>query len=247
MTSLPVRRLRAVETPDHDPAAGGRRPGSAPSRASAPYPGSAPDADLGLRERKKLMTRHSIAEAAFSLAMEHGVDGVTIEDIATRAVVSPRTVSNYFPSKEAAIISSEGGLPPGLLDALAQRPADESPLEALGAVLAAAVREQPQEVLELVRAKQALVDQYPALLPHRMAQYDAFEDEIRGALAVRLGVDADADADDRPYPRLVAGAAVSALKTAIRLWVQQGGDGEALASLVQESLRQFDQGLPDNG
>ena len=59
----------------------------------------------GLRERKKALTRRTIADAAFTLTSENGLDSVTIDQIADRAFVSPRTVSNYFPSKEAAIIA----------------------------------------------------------------------------------------------------------------------------------------------
>ena len=208
------------------------------SQNSPPSPGDPPE--LGLRQRKKLLTRQTIAAAAFALAVERGVDGVTIDDIAERAFVSPRTVSNYFRTKEAAIVAADSGVPETLLSGLLERPAGESPLLALSAVLSAALRELPPRVLETIRAKEQLVERFPALLPHRAAQFDALEDSIRYLVAARLGMDAETET----YPRLVAGAAAAAMKTAIRVWTQQGGDAEALATVLEKSLREFDAGLP---
>ena len=42
----------------------------------------------GLRERKKLAVRRALGSAAFRLAMERGLENVTIEDITAEAGVS---------------------------------------------------------------------------------------------------------------------------------------------------------------
>lgn len=57
----------------------------------------------GLRERKKADTRRALSDAALQLALEHGFDNVTREDIASLAGVSPRTFSNYFSTKYEAL------------------------------------------------------------------------------------------------------------------------------------------------
>ena len=58
----------------------------------------------GLRERKKLQTRHAIHEAALQLVDEHGLEATTIDQICSVADVSSRTFFNYFPSKAAALL-----------------------------------------------------------------------------------------------------------------------------------------------
>ena len=96
----------------------------------------------GLRERKKAATRRALHEAALRLVAEHGLDGVSVDDVAARADVSPRTFFNCFATKDDAVL----GLDPADLRRPAQvltgRPADESAVEALRAVQ----REQAEEM-----------------------------------------------------------------------------------------------------
>ncbi|WP_426592869.1 TetR/AcrR family transcriptional regulator [Cellulomonas sp. McL0617] len=62
--------------------------------------------ETGLRERKRVETRHRIADAALDLALEHGLDGATVEAISAAAGVSPRTFFNYFESKDDALLNA---------------------------------------------------------------------------------------------------------------------------------------------
>ncbi|WP_142828586.1 TetR/AcrR family transcriptional regulator [Planococcus soli] len=62
--------------------------------------------DSSLRDKKKIATRQALAEAAFDLAVERGVDGFVVEDIVTKAGYSRRTFANYFSCKEEAIANS---------------------------------------------------------------------------------------------------------------------------------------------
>lgn len=71
-----------------------------PLDASAP----ADPAPSGLREAKKARTRADLARAALLLAAEEGLHGTTVEAIAARAGVSPRTFFNYFDSKDEAVV-----------------------------------------------------------------------------------------------------------------------------------------------
>ncbi|MFG6116078.1 TetR/AcrR family transcriptional regulator [Halobacillus sp. MO56] len=60
----------------------------------------------GLREIKKEATAHALADAAFELALERGLDGFTIEDVVQLAVYSRRTFANHFSCKEEAVATA---------------------------------------------------------------------------------------------------------------------------------------------
>lgn len=59
----------------------------------------------GLRHRKKEAARRRIIEAAEHLFAEHGIDGTTMEEVASAADVSVATVYNYFGNKTALILA----------------------------------------------------------------------------------------------------------------------------------------------
>ncbi|GLW99664.1 helix-turn-helix domain-containing protein [Microtetraspora sp. NBRC 16547] len=61
---------------------------------------------MGLRERKKLQTRHAIFRAAVELFHERGFDDVSVAEIAEKADVSKMTVFNYFRTKEDIVLGS---------------------------------------------------------------------------------------------------------------------------------------------
>jgi AcrR family transcriptional regulator len=65
--------------------------------------GRTPGRRSGLRERKKLAVRQALGSAALRLAVEQGLENVTVEDITAEADVSLRTFGNYFSSKYEAI------------------------------------------------------------------------------------------------------------------------------------------------
>ena len=56
------------------------------------------------QERRKRRTRQAIQKAALELFAERGYRETTINDIAERAEVAPRTVTVHFPAKEELLL-----------------------------------------------------------------------------------------------------------------------------------------------
>lgn len=62
--------------------------------------------NLTSRDRKALETRQRIFDTAFEMITEHGIDGVTIEDICKRSGVAKSLFYHYFKSKADIVIES---------------------------------------------------------------------------------------------------------------------------------------------
>ena len=58
--------------------------------------------------QRKLVTSERITLCAQVLADEHGLDGFTMDELATAADVSRRTLFNHFPGKVDAVLGAPG-------------------------------------------------------------------------------------------------------------------------------------------
>lgn len=65
----------------------------------------------GLRARKRRATENAIELSAVKLALEHGVENVTVEAICDMADISRSTFFNYFPARDYAIVGRAGNVP----------------------------------------------------------------------------------------------------------------------------------------
>lgn len=88
-------------------------------------------AATGLRELKKQRTRATLIDAALHLCIEQGYENTTVEQIAARAEIAPRTFSRYFSSKEAVIVAILGGVADDVAECFARQPTDITQYEAL--------------------------------------------------------------------------------------------------------------------
>lgn len=189
---------------------------------------------VGLRERKKVDTRRTIARAALRLAAERGPDAITVDDIAAAAGVSPRTVFNYFTSKEQAIVGFDPHRGHDLGRSLLDRPAKESPLVALRNTFRELATGIP-ELAEITRRRSELVREHPQLQPHYIAGYTALEQTLVDAVAQRTGI----DPAHSLYPRLVVATAIAAFRIAL----DRAAPGEAaLADAIDEAFDTLDHG-----
>jgi AcrR family transcriptional regulator len=176
---------------------------------------------MGLRERKKAETRHAISRAALALALEVGPDAVTVDSIAARVDVSPRTFFNYFSTKEEAIVGFDPSRSDDLGRAVVERPAREAPLVALRAAFLEVVAGVP-EIAETSQARNQLVRDHPQLQPSYIAGYTRLENALATAIATRTGLDQERS----PYPHLVATNAIAAFRIAL------GHAGHSEGSLI---------------
>lgn len=191
----------------------------------------------GLRERKKLATRAALHEAALRLVHERGLDGVSVDDIATRADVSARTFFNYFSSKDDAVVGLDPAMPERQAQSYLARPRDESPVRALRAM----AREQAIAMAadaELWPLRLRVIDAHPSLLARLAAAFAESERALAAAVAQRSGT---APADT--YPMLLAAVAGAAMRTALHRW--HGTDFTAsLPDLLDEAWDALEAGLP---
>ena len=191
----------------------------------------------GLRERKKLATRLSIHRAALQLVAERGL-GVSVEDIAERAEVSPRTFFNYFPSKDDAILGLDPAASHHMVEAFLARPATEAPIRALRAVAAAQAAEMAEET-ELWPLRMRVIEAHPALLGRLAAAFGQSERAMATAIAQRTGTSVDAGI----YPMLLAGVAAAATRSALHRWLATDFTA-SFPDLVDEAWDVLSAGLP---
>jgi AcrR family transcriptional regulator len=192
----------------------------------------------GLRERKKVATRLALHRAALQLVAERGLDRVSIDEIAERADVSPRTFFNYFSSKDDAVVGLDPAAPQQQAEAFASRPADELPVQALRAVAvaqAAVMAEEP----ELWPLRLRVIEAHPALLARLTAGFGESDRALAAAIADRTGTLAQVDA----YPQLLAHVAGAAMRSSLHRWLATDFTA-SLPDLVAEAWDLLAAGLP---
>lgn len=201
----------------------------------------ADDANLGLRERKKLDTRKALSDAALGLMFERGLDNVTREDIAARAGVSVRTFSNYFANKYEALAYRQIERIRRSIDALYERPAAEplwtaittavlKPFEDDGVVPYG--RPTPEQLTE-IRKLLEIPDMQSALMRATFL-------DLAAVIAERTGTDPRRDL----YPRLVAGAVAAAYQAAADVYVESEPP-LLITTVLRQALESLAAGLPE--
>src|SRR5699024_11120770 len=161
---------------------------------------------LGRREQKKRETRHAIRQAALDLAIENGLEHLTVEAIAQATGISPRTFFNYFASKEDALVTQADQAAAQVREQLQQRPAAEPPMLALRNALLESEYFGTEPVdPDRVLARHRLTQNHPALLSHHLGKIAHVERTFATALAERMGVNPDHDME----PELLAAIAMS--------------------------------------
>ena len=199
----------------------------------------------GLRERKRVATRQAIQHAVLRLALDRGLENVTVEEISRDADISPRTFFNYFVSKEAAIAGDSPALleAQGIADFVAGGQTGDL-LRDLGELIASAA-ETASESRDTMLMRRDLHTRYPHLFALRLAGMKALEDELAVIIESRLVHDDPAAADDqnalRSRARFITLVAFAALRHAWMSWADpSNARDEPLAPQLRQSFEQLE-------
>jgi AcrR family transcriptional regulator len=157
------------------------------TRYRAEHPGE------GLRERKRRLTRHLIADAATAMFASRGFDAVKVTEIADRANVSMKTLYNYFPTKESMVLDDADELIEGLATALRDRPAGMSITDAFVGALEANMDGfdllDDELAAYVATTFEAMVKQTPALHAHWLEIQDRLARVAAEQLALQAGIE----------------------------------------------------------
>lgn len=201
---------------------------------------SAPEkAPLDRREQKKRATRTAVIEAGVRLVARHGVDNVTIDQIAAEADIAQRTFFNHFRTKEEALVASTSDTSREMLAAFRERPPAESVLMALRNALFTVF--DGTKATDPIRA-QALraIRTSPTLKPYQLALSEREEQDLADAIRERATGGGALEIDPL-YPTLCASAAVAVMRVVLTRWLTASAatDAPPLSRLTREFEHAF--------
>lgn len=180
----------------------------------------------GLRERKKRATRDAIQRAALALFLEKGFAETTTEEIARAADVSPSTLFNYFPTKEALVSDEYDPLFVALVEAHA---AEEPMFRAVRNAIEEGIANIVEADRDTILARGRLAQRVPALRAAAMLEQDRGAAQLREVLRRRYGRSA------RFEIRVVTTLVVSAMVAAMDEWLESDGKAD-VRRLVKRAL-----------
>jgi AcrR family transcriptional regulator len=170
---------------------------------------------VGLAARKKERTKRQLAEAAADLFYERGYAATTIDDIVAAVDVSPRTFFRYFPTKEDLVVALGTTSLDLFLEALRNRPAEESLQVAVGEAMEQSLAAGWEDTTR-VRSFLALIQETPALRARWLEEAYGKRDRMAEVIAERTGTK---PTDLRN--RIIAGTITLTINTALQAWADQ--------------------------
>lgn len=174
-----------------------------------------------LRQRHAERTRAALVSAALELFAERGFQATTVDGIAERADVAPRTFFRYFPTKEAVLFADAVAQRDRIGRMLAARPVDEHPFVSLTAAvadLADDIAAQGDRIL----LRSRIAAENPGVWAYERTLLEAdMAETLAGFVAERLGVSPTAD----PRPQVWAALVMTTFRIAFHQWLDAGQRG----------------------
>jgi AcrR family transcriptional regulator len=192
-----------------------------------------------LRDRKKADTRTSLHRAALELVGERGLAHVSVDDIAERAGVSPRTFFNYFRTKEDAVVGWDPDRVTALCDALTEADQRLSAFDALREVVLSMFEMLVPDREELL-ARFRVIQADPLLHAQQAVRFSELERDLSAAVARRRG---HREEDDQ-FAALMVATTLAACRVAVMAWGRDGGH-QPLQKFVSPALQYLATGIGD--
>lgn len=186
-----------------------------------------------IREQTRAVVRSLLARTALELFVARGYEATTVEEVATAAGVSRRTLFNYFRTKEDLALSSLSEQGERIAQRFAERPADEDVWDSLRAAFQVLQEIDLAEEARLEIATLLFTDD--ALRAGHAEKQARWQDLLAPLIEVRLPTSAH-----RAFEaRAVAAAAISCLQGANEEWVRRRGraDVNDLYDVAVRSVR----------
>jgi AcrR family transcriptional regulator len=189
-----------------------------------------------LHELRRRSTREALRRAALASFARKGFANVTVTELAGEAGVTERTFFRHFPSKEAVLFQDYETQVEWLSEALAQRPASESLIDAVLASIASF----PYD-LEVVR--QAATARAELITADRIASHLRVVQSSFAGVITEFIRDRYSDTADIDLIAEVAGATIAAaLVVAVEHWGRNGCTGD-LGEITAAALNLVRSGL----
>ncbi len=184
------------------------------------------DVQPSLRDRKKDATRQLIEDVAWGLFSTQGFDATTVQQIAERANVAPRTFFRYFPTKEAVLYPELDGLLERMAAIFAMRPVGEPAMVAMLNAFDAVNEEITSDAGRQLERHELL--KRSAAGTTSTFVYDRIAAAIESMIRERHRGEPDVDT----RARLAAGLVSTVMTVATERWLSRGG-----ATSIDEEAR----------
>lgn len=185
-----------------------------------------------LRERQRAAAREEIASSALELFLSQGFESTTIDQIVVSVGVSRRSFFRHFATKEDVVLGDLVGRGAVIAEALAARPVEEGPWEALRAALqSSAETTMPDAKFGLALGR--LLFQTPSLHARHLEKRLRWQEMLVPIIVARLGT---SDSGATLRASAIVASALACLDAASEAWVANDGATD-LTALYDEAVK----------
>lgn len=197
----------------------------------------------GLRERKRAETRDKLETAAVTLALDVGLQRVTVDAISAAADVSSRTFFNYFDNKEDAILGlRDSTISAGAVEEILSRHKGADPVE-LTIRLMFGILSPSINSSTLFKSRMKIVKQHPELLGRMADQMQRMTEQLTNAIGPILrdapGFADEDSASSELSVEVMLSLCSGAARAAVKQWAASGNKAplEAVEERAIELVR----------